>query len=41
MSLLHGSGDSPCVPRVGMQAAAKNLDLALRPANLAARDSGA
>ena len=35
MMVLHGSGASPYVTRVLMQAAAKNLDLELRPANLA------
>ena len=35
MMVLHGSGGSPYVTRVLIQAAAKNLDLELRPANLA------
>jgi glutathione S-transferase len=35
MLVLHGSGGSPYVTRVVMQAAAKKLDLELRPANLA------
>ena len=35
MMVLHGSGGSPYVTRVLMQAAAKNLNLELRPANLA------
>ncbi|HYY84502.1 MAG TPA: glutathione S-transferase family protein [Beijerinckiaceae bacterium] len=35
MIVLHGSGGSPYVTRVVMQAAAKNIDLELRPANLA------
>ena len=35
MMVLHGSAGSPYVTRVVMQAAAKNLDLELRPANLA------
>jgi glutathione S-transferase len=33
MIVLHGSAGSPYVTRVVMQAAAKNLDLELRPAN--------
>jgi glutathione S-transferase len=33
MIVLHGSGGSPYVSRVVMQAAAKSLDLELRPAN--------
>jgi glutathione S-transferase len=33
MIVLHGSGGSPYVTRVTMQAAAKNLDVELRPAN--------
>ena len=35
MIVLHGSGGSPYVTRVVMQAAAKNIDIELRPANLA------
>jgi len=35
MMVLQGSGGSPYVTRVLIQAAAKNLDLELRPANLA------
>lgn len=35
MIVLHGSGGSPYVTRVVMQAAAKKLDLELRPANVA------
>jgi glutathione S-transferase len=35
MMVLHGSAGSPYVTRVLMQAAAKNLDLELRPANMA------
>jgi glutathione S-transferase len=34
MMVLHGSAGSPYVTRVVMQAAAKNLDLELRPANM-------
>ena len=33
MIVLHGSGGSPYVTRVLMQAAAKNLEMDLRPAN--------
>ena len=33
MIVLHGSGGSPYVARVTMQAAAKNLEIELRPAN--------
>ena len=35
MMVLHGSGGSPYVTRVLIQAAAKNIDLELRHANLA------